>query len=130
MDFEIIKECEDKAVINTLRNGMLVEFISGHIAEHFKTFEGSVSYKETTFTKWGAVGIIYNSHDGCPETLLIKYKVKIVWNNEKLANHIVGANENNIQRLSKPDEKEWVQFINGKISELKEFKELSEPEDK
>ena len=131
MEYEKLEVCGDKPIIKTLRNGMLVEFISGNLAEQFKVIdrhleEPSVSYKESHKTKWGAIGIIKNTYDGVPQTLLIKYRIKIVWNNGKLANHIVGANENNIGRLPLEHEKEWIELINKKIDEHKAEGEVNE----
>ena len=120
MEYDHIKICGNKLIMKTLRNGMIVEFISGHLAENirFHHIDGkTISYKETSDTKWGAIGIIENTHDGVPESKLIKYRIRIVWNNEKLANYIVGANLDNIKRLDFELEKKWVEFINKKIDE-------------
>jgi len=103
----------------TLRNGIMVEFISGRIAEQFKVSHNDyrqpqVSYIESSDAKWGAIGIIENSYDGVPETLLIKYKIRIIWNNGRLADMVIGANEQNIKRLSHTDAVEWTKFIETK----------------
>ena len=111
-----------KMIINTLRNGMMVEFISGHIVEQFRVhreeYGDEVFYKETTNTKWGAIGIIENKHDGIRETMLIRYRIRIIWNNGKPANFIIGANENNIKKLSDADTEEWNEFINENKQEV------------
>lgn len=101
-----------------LSNGDVVEFISGHIVEKFKHYENEVSFNETCDVKYGAIGIIKNTHNRISESVFIKYRIQIIWNNGKLSNIIIGANEENINKLSEKDKLEWLDFINNEENKL------------
>jgi len=112
-----------------MRNGAVVEFTSGHVVECFEHDGREVSFKETSSVKWGAIGIIMNTHSGLPETNFIKYRIKIVWNNGKLDNTIIGANEDNIRKLPMKEKLEWCDFINDleEISQTNSNPEVAAP---
>ena len=101
----------------TMMNNTVIEFIAGQIAEDFKMDnDRTISFKETTNIKWGAIGIIKNRHSGVPQSYLIKYRVKIIWNDGKLTD--IGANDINLKRLNEKDKLQWLDFINDKENEM------------
>jgi hypothetical protein len=103
----------------TMANNTVVEFVASHLAEEFNIIEGVISFKESSNIKWGAIGIIKNTNSGIPESLFIKYRIKIIYNNGKLTNMFVGANEECINKLSEEEKLKWLDFINEKENETK-----------
>ena len=103
----------------TMMNNTVVEFKAGQLAESFTMddHDKSISFKETCNIKWGAIGIIENRYSGIPQSFLIRYRVKIIWNNNKLVKKYIGANEINLRRLSEEDKLQWMDFINDKENE-------------
>lgn len=86
-----------------LRNGILVRYISGQVVEDFKRDENKFSFREDSDVKWNAIGEIQNTFDGIPESTFIRYRVKILWNNNEDSSINIGVNDNNIEKLSVKD---------------------------
>jgi len=94
-----------------IRNDRIIEFVSGHIVEHFRKEENIISFQESSSVKWGAIGVVSNTHDRVPETTFIRYRIKIILNQGKPIEIIIGANEENIKELTPACAKQYESLL-------------------